>query len=314
MIRFRKNSRPKHPIHLKRKLIRLGVRMFVWLGIAVVYYSVFSFFFDTPVETGMRRSLTALEREYDALSQRYDMLERVLDNVSERDRNLFRTLYDSEPLAPDDREDALRRLDTLMTLTNRQLGDAFFDRFDRTERRAGIQRERLERLSARIAEKGMEMNTIPSIQPVIDPDLTRIATSFGRRIHPFYGTMVQHNGMDYAVPEETRVFATADGVVAEAASSRATTGTTVVIDHGNGYRTSYQHLSRFQVRVGQRVRRGDIIASTGNSGLSLAPHLHYEITRDGTPVDPVHYFFHELDPAAFEQVKRRAAVGMQSLD
>lgn len=307
-------NKPKHPIRVKRKLARFGVGVFAWLGIAVIYYSVFSFLFDTPVEHGMRQSLAALEEQYDALGRRYDMLERVLDNVRDRDRNLYRTLYDSEPLAEQGHQAGLQRLDTLMTLTNRQLGNAFFDRFERIRMRGRIQRAYLDEWQARIGSKGPEMNTIPSMQPVIDPDLTRIATSFGRRIHPFYRTMVMHNGVDYAVPEETRVFATADGVVAEAAGNRAATGATLVIDHGNGYQTFYRHLTRTLVMPGRRVRRGDIVALTGNSGLSLAPHLHYEITLDGRPVDPTHYFFYEFGPHGYEQVKRQATVGMQSLD
>lgn len=312
--RLRKIDRPKHPVHFKRKLIRLGVGVFVWLGIAVIYYFIFSFFFDTPVEYGMKQSLVTLEKEYDELNERYEMLERVLENVSERDKNIFRTLYDSEPLSSDARENSIRRLDSLMTLTNQQLAATFFDRFDRFEQRTKMQKEDLDSLLKRIAERGQEMNAIPSIQPVISPDLTQIATSYGMRIQPFYRTMVMHDGMDYAVSEESRVFATADGTVTTAASNQATTGTTLTIDHGNGYKTSYQHLSRLLVRPGAKVRRGDIVALTGNSGLSLAPHLHYEITLNGEPVDPVHYFFYELGPADYEQVKHQAAVGMQSFD
>ncbi len=310
---MKKRDKPKHPVHIRRKLARLAVGVFVWLGVAVLYYLVFSFFFDTPVEHEMRRSLTALEGEYDKLSRRYEMLEKVFDNVAERDRNLYRTLYDSEPLAAE-RTAEPGRLDSLMTLTNRQLGETFFNRFTRTELRGQIERAWLDTLQSRLTARGAEMNAIPSIQPVIDPGLTRIATSFGRRIHPFYRTMVQHNGVDYAVPEQTRVFATADGTVVEAAVGRAATGTTLVIDHGNGYRTRYHHLSRVLPLAGARVRRGDIVALSGNTGLSLAPHLHYEITLDEVPVDPIHYFFYEFGPEEYEKVIRAAAVGMQSLD
>ncbi len=310
---MKKREKPKHPVHIRQKLARLAVGVFVWLGVAVLYYLAFSFFFDTPVEHGMRRSLAALEGEYDKLNRRYEMLEKVLDNVSERDRNLYRTLYDSEPLV-DERTTEPARLDSLMTLTNRQLGEAFFNILTRTELRGQIERTWLDTLQSRIAERGTAMNAIPSIQPVIDPGLTRIATSFGRRIHPFYRTMVQHNGVDYAVPEGTRVFATADGTVVEAAVGRAATGTTLVIDHGDGYHTRYHHLSRILPPRGSRVRRGDIVALSGNTGLSLAPHLHYEITLDEVPVDPIHYFFYELGPEEYQKVIRTATVGMQSLD
>jgi murein DD-endopeptidase MepM/ murein hydrolase activator NlpD len=310
----RHSQKPKHPVHIKRKLLRLGVQMFVWLGLAVIYYVVFSFFFDTPVEHGMKQSLVQLEQEYEKLNERYDTLRRVLSNVSERDRNLFRTLYDSDPLDLEPTGPDSYLTDSLTSRSNNRLAAGLTGRLARFEERLRLRQADFDLLQRRIETRGVAMNRIPSIQPVIDPDMTRIATSYGMRIHPFYRTMVMHSGWDYAVPEETRVFATADGTVITAASNQATTGTTLTIDHGNGYRTSYQHLSRILVREGSTVRRGDIVATTGDSGLSLAPHLHYEITLNGRSVDPVHYFFYELGPEPYRQIRRRSAVGMQSLD
>ena len=134
------------------------------------------------------------------------------------------------------------------------------------------------------------------------------------RIHPFYKTLTAHQGVDYTVPEGTRVFATADGVVKEINTRSTTGGITVVLSHGNGYETAYSNLSRVGVTRGQRVRRGDIIAFSGNTGLSLAPHLHYEVRKDGMRVDPIHYFFLELDPARYRRMIRIAQSGMQSFD
>lgn len=308
------NVKPKHPVNVKRKIIRLVIGAFTWLGLAVIYYVIFSFFFDTPVEHGMKQSLVKLEAQYKQLSGRYDTLRRVLDNVSERDRNIFRTLYDSEPLTYEEDNRAIHLMDSLMGLTNQELADRFFRRLDRFDERADRQARGFAALQARMAERGAAMNRIPSIQPVINPDLTQIATSFGMRIHPFYRTMVMHNGMDYAVPEGTRVFATADGTVTQAGSGQTHSGVSVVIRHDDGYETAYNHLSRALVRPGSSVKRGDIIALTGDTGLSLAPHLHYEIRLNGRRVDPVHYFFYELSPDQYGQVKRQAAVGMQAFD
>lgn len=309
-----KPQKPKHPVHIKQKLLRLVFHIFVWLGIAVVYYFVFSFFFDTPVEYGMKNSIHNLEAEYEKLSARYDTIENVLNNVVERDRNIFRTLYDSDPISFDDSERRLQRYDSLMIKNNTELGDEFFNRLNRFQERMRLQKEDLNMLQQRLVARGLQLNHIPSIQPVINKDLTLIATSFGMRIHPFYKTMVQHNGIDYAVPEGTRVFATADGTIARTQGSRTTSGLTVVISHGGGYETSYHHLNKVLVREGAQVKRGDIIALTGNSGLSLAPHLHYEVRYKGLRIDPVHYFFNELSPQEYEKVKRLAAVGMQSFD
>ncbi len=197
----------------KQRIIRATVHLFVWLGMAVLYYVGFSVFFDTPFEYQMKHSTDRLRREYEALSARYDSLSTVLGNI-----------------------------------------------------------------------------------------------------HPFYKTLQSHQGVDYTIPEGSRVFATADGVVRDAAQRNSTQGQTVVIDHGNGYETSYSHLSKINVRKGQTVRRGDIIALSGDTGLSLAPHLHYEVRLDGMRVDPIHYFFMELTPTEYQRLMRIAQTGMQSFD
>ncbi len=289
------------------------IYLFGWMGLAVIYYLVFSFFFDTPVEYGMKQSIRQLETEYDRLAARYDSLQRVLNNVSERDRNLFRTLYDADPYESDVQSQRLQRYDSLIHLPTLKLAEAFYDRLDRFEERVRVERQDLDLLGKRVETRGLLMNDIPSIQPVINNEMTRIATSFGPKIHPFYRGMAQHNGVDYAVAEGTRVFATADGTVFRSRTESGS-GLTVVLTHDGGYETLYSHLDRSLVREGTRVRRGDIIGLTGNTGLSLAPHLHYEVRLEGKPVDPVHYFFRELDPQGYDRIRRLAGIGMQAFD
>ena len=133
-------------------------------------------------------------------------------------------------------------------------------------------------------------------------------------MHPFYRTLQSHQGVDYTVPEGSSVFATADGIVKEVSGRNSTFGQNIVIDHGNGYLTQYCHLSASKVRKGQRVRRGDIIALSGNSGLSLSPHLHYEVRYEGMRVDPIHYFFMELTPDEYRRIIKISQSGMQSFD
>ena len=169
-------------------------------------------------------------------------------------------------------------------------------------------------LQALIDSAGSGCNNIPAIQPVINKQLTLLTASYGMRIHPFYKTLQSHQGVDYTIPEGSRVFATADGVVRDVALRNSTSGQTVVIDHGNGYETSYSHLSKINVRKGQRVSRGEIIALSGDTGLSLSPHLHYEVRLNGMRVDPIHYFFMELTPTEYQRLMRIAQSGMQSFD
>ena len=300
----------------RQNLIRAAVQMFVWAGVAVLYYLGFSLFFDTPLEYEMKHSTDALRREYEALTQRYDSLALILDNLAERDRSVFRTLFESDPYDFDAESERGRISDyeAIVGRTTRQLKAELRERTDRLEKRLDELNATYERLQAGVDAAGDGHDRIPSIQPVINKRLTLLTASYGMRFHPFYKTLQSHQGVDYTVPEGTRVFATADGVVRDVALRNSTSGQTVVIDHGNGYETSYSHLSKIHVRKGQSVRRGDIIARSGDTGLSLAPHLHYEVRFGGMRVDPIHYFFMELTPGEYQRLMRIAQSGMQSFD
>jgi murein DD-endopeptidase MepM/ murein hydrolase activator NlpD len=283
---------------------------------AVGYYFVFAFFFDTPAELRLRTSTACLEREYETLNARYDSLMAVLGNVSERDRNVFSVLFEAEPYSFEDLSlnEEWVSYEQLMSKDNRELGAEFFDKLNHYQN--DIKKLYLTYLTVqqRNQQLGKDADRIPSIQPVVNKDLTRLTASFGMLMHPFYRTLMPHGGVDYTVAEGTRVFATADGTVREVTSRNTGSGLTVVVNHGNGYETTYSHLSRANVRRGQTVHRGDIIARSGNTGLSLAPHLHYEVRKDGLRVDPIHYFFMELTPKDYQRLIRVAQSGMQSFD
>ncbi len=300
----------------RQKTIRLVVQLFVWTGAAVLYYLGFSLFFDTPVEYMLKHSTDGLRAEYETLSARYDSLAMVLDNLSERDRDVFRTLFESEPYdsATDLHPRKEATYEELIEHSTRQLQHDLHRRIFQLEEQLGRLNDTYHDLQTRIDEAGSRCSDIPAIQPVINKHLTLLTASYGMRFHPFYKTLKSHQGVDYTVPEGSRVFATADGVVRDVSERNSTSGRAIVIDHGNGYETSYSHLALTNVVKGQRVRRGDIIARSGNTGLSLAPHLHYEVRFNGVRVDPVHYFFMELTPSEYQRLMRIAQSGMQSFD
>ena len=300
----------------KQRIIRATVHLFVWLGMAVLYYVGFSVFFDTPFEYQMKHSTDRLRREYTALVQRYDTLTTVMRNLSERDRNVFRILFESDPYDFDSEYERKQAAtyENIFNRSSRRLKRELRERVAEMETRLDELNDTYLDLQARIDTAGRRCDNIPSIQPVINKQLTLLTASYGMRIHPFYKTLQSHQGVDYTIPEGSRVFATADGVVRDAAQRNSTQGQTVVIDHGNGYETSYSHLSKINVRKGQQVRRGDIIALSGDTGLSLAPHLHYEVRYNGMRVDPIHYFFMELSPTEYQRLMRIAQSGMQSFD
>ena len=300
----------------KQIVVRTTVGAFVWTGAAVLYYIAFSLFFDTPVEYKLRHSTDRLRSEYETLTARYDSLQTVLANVVERDRSVFRTLFESDPYDFDSEYERKRseRYEEMLGKPFRKLRSEFRDRLSAAEGRLAALNGTYLTLQAAVDSAGDARNNIPSIQPVINKQLTLLTASYGMRIHPFYKTLQPHQGVDYTLPEGSRVFATADGVVKDVAQRNSTSGRTVVIDHGNGYETTYAHLSKVNVVRGQRVRRGDIIALSGNTGLSLAPHLHYEVRHNGMRVDPIHYFFMQLSPADYQRMIRIAQSGMQSFD
>lgn len=292
------------------------MQLFVWTGVAVIYYTGFSLFFDTPLEYMLKHSTDGLRDEYKTLTARYDSLTMVLDNLSERDRNVFRILFESDPYESEaeirSRENA--SYEALVEHPTRQLKRDLRQRTEELERRLEELNHTYHDLQALVDSTGTASHNIPAIQPVINKQLTLLTASYGMRFHPFYKTLQSHQGVDYTIPEGSRVFATADGTVRDVLERNSTSGRTVVIDHGNGYETSYSHLSQINVRKGQQVRRGDIIARSGDTGLSLAPHLHYEVRYKAMRVDPIHYFFMELTPGEYRRLMHIAQSGMQSFD
>ncbi|MBP3317323.1 MAG: M23 family metallopeptidase [Alistipes sp.] len=299
-----------------QRIIRLFVRLFAWVSVIILYYFCFSLLFDTPSEHRMRQSTDKLRSEYESLQARYDSLELILDNITERDKGVFRTLFETDPynLDIEQSEERLALYEKNVTKNKRQLRADLASRIEEL----GKEADKLEQSWSRLQELGEEMgdksNNIPSIQPVLNKQLTLLTAGYGTILNPFYRTLKSHQGVDYTIAEGSSIFATADGTVKEISDKSSTLGKTIVIDHGNGYKTSYSHLLSTLVRKGQKVQRGDIIALSGNSGLSLAPHLHYEVRYNDLRIDPIHYFFMELSPDEYQRIIRISQSGMQSFD
>lgn len=298
--------------------LKWGVRSLVGLAVAVFCYFLLSLIFDTPLEREIKKSTAKLEQEYAKLSARYDTLVQVLDNVNQRDSAVYRIIFESDPYNPlkdsTSASDLGHSYDKLLSMTNKEMGDEFVMRAGLLYQRTYNLESRQQEMENYFYDNRNKINAIPSIQPVINPDLTLLAASYGDRIHPFYKSMVFHKGVDYSVPVGSAVFATADGVVDMIQSRGNESGLTLKLEHGSGYSTTYAHLDRIIVNVGSRVQRGDIVAFSGNSGLSYAPHLHYQVNLGGKPVDPLNFFFMELDMDGMSRIKEIAHTGMQSFD
>ena len=300
----------------RQRVIRFMVQLFAWIGAALLYYVAFALLFDTPLEHRMRHSTDVLRSEYEALSARYDSLEMVLDNIAERDRSIFRILFESDPydLESEQSEERLALHERTISKSKRDIITDLHQRIDNVDKRIADLESSWNRIKLLGDTLGEKSNRIPSIQPVLNKQLSLLTAGYGNLLNPFYRTLQSHQGVDYTVAEGSSVFASADGTVKEISDKSSTLGKTIVIDHGNGYQTSYSHLLSTLVRRGQKVQRGDIIALSGNSGLSLAPHLHYEVRFNGLRVDPIHYFFMELSPVEDSRIIRISQSGMQSFD
>ena len=300
----------------KNKITRFVTTLLTWVGAAVLYYIVFSLLFDTPAEYELRHSTDRMRAEYEVLSARYDSLNMVVDNIVERDRNIFGILFESTPydFDSDYKQQRLALHERLLGESKHRMLRDLTTSTDELEEKLRQVESTYNTLQHNLDSLGGGCDHIPSIQPVINHQLTLLTAGYGMLMHPFYRTLQSHQGIDYTIPEGESIFATADGVVKDVLGKTSTSGITVVIDHGNGYTTSYSHLQKAKVKKREKVRRGDIIALSGNSGLSLSPHLHYEVRYEGVRVDPIHYFFMELTPDEYQRIMRIAQSGMQSFD
>lgn len=300
----------------KWRFFPLLIRTSVWVGMILFWWIILSVSVDTPTEHRLRHSTDDLRREYIVMLERYDSLNSIVDNVVRRDENVFRKLFESNPydLSADLQNERISLHEQLMQMNNDELMDILANRIQYADKKESMVIRSSDDMKYNISTGVLSIDCVPAIQPVNNKQLTLLAAGKKPLINPFHRAMREHHGVDYLVPEGTAVFATADGTVKTLSEKNSTHGKAITIDHGNGYETSYSHLLDTRVRKGQKVKRGDIIALSGNSGLSFAPHLHYEVRYRDTRVDPIHYFFLELSPEEYQRIIRIALSSMQSFD
>lgn len=298
------------------RALSITIHALIWIAMVAMWSIVLSLAIDMPREYELRHSTDELRTEYNKISTRYNELSEVIDNVIARDENVFRKLFESNPynLTVDDEQERIVLHESLMEMDNDELLLELNNKVKETEKENDALTRSYEDMMHAYETTSLSIDCIPAIQPVNNRQLTLLAAGKKPLINPFHRAMREHHGVDYLIPEGTAVFATADGVVQSLSEKNTTHGKAITIDHGNGYQTSYSHLLDIRVKKGQKVKRGDIIAMSGNSGLSFAPHLHYEVIFNGMRVDPVHYFFLELNAEEYQRIIRIALSSMQSFD
>ena len=306
--------------------IRLGIRQtflrlfgyFVAsLFLAGIYGFIFAFVFDSPQEKALKRGIEQLTLQYELMNREMDNVEKVLGHLQETDDNLYRTIFETEPVPSSYREGGIggvNRYTEFEGFSNSELVIETAARLDKIRKRIYVQSESFDELIAYASEKEEMLSSIPAIQPLSNKDLKRTASGFGYRIHPIYKISKFHSGMDFTAPTGTEVYATGNGVIETVKSARRELGNHIVINHGFGYETVYGHLDRFNVREGQKVKRGDVIGFIGSTGLSTAPHLHYEVLVNGRQVDPALYYFNDLTPEEYDRMLEIASKSGQTFD
>jgi murein DD-endopeptidase MepM/ murein hydrolase activator NlpD len=302
---------------IKALLLRILAYFIGSLIFALIYWIIFASFFDSPKEKALKREVEQMTIQYDLIHREMANVENVLEDLQKTDDNLYRTVFEAEPIPSEQREGGIggvNRYEALEGYNNSNLVIETATRLDKIRKKIYIQSKSFDEL-IKLAENKEEMlKSVPAIIPISNKDLTRTASGFGWRIHPYYKISKFHYGMDFTAPAGTDVYATGNGTVVDVSSSQRGLGKHITIDHGFGYTSTYAHLSNFNVRVGQKVQRGDIIGYVGSTGMSVANHLHYEIKLNGVNVDPVNYYFEDLSSAEYEKMIEIASKTGQSFD
>jgi murein DD-endopeptidase MepM/ murein hydrolase activator NlpD len=299
---------------VREKIFTGSAWFMVILLVSILLNLSFSYIWEMPVEKAIRHENEQLQKQYELLEENLTKAKIVLEDIRQRDMNIYKSIFDADPFYR-----TSKSLDQVKShlLRKKDMEDIVFE----TYRSIG-------ELSIRVDEQFKFMDNVkqsarknkdkwafvPAIQPIDNPDLKRTAAGYGWKIHPIYKIKKFHKGIDFTAPRGTLVKATATGVVVEINNVDRGHGRRIVIEHDMGYSTVYAHLEQIKVRRGQQVERGQIIASVGSSGMTLVPHLHYEVIKDGRNVNPVNYFFLDLKSEEFKEIIELAANHGQSFD
>lgn len=306
----------------RRKGRRLGIALLSVVGaflagflLLVIYLNIPQI--ETPKEKALKRELENMQLQYGLLNRKMDHIQEVLANVEDRDNNIYRMYFEANPIPEEQRRagfGGINRYRDLEGFDNSKLIVETSRRMDILTKQIVVQSKSLDEIAELAREKENLLASVPAIQPVKNEDLSRIASGYGWRTDPFTKVRKFHYGMDFTAPRGTPVYATGDGRITRADNRSTGYGNHIRIDHGFGYTSLYAHLYKYNVRVGQRVQRGDVIGFVGSTGRSQAPHLHYEIFKEEDRINPINFYYGNLSPEEFDEVLKQAQQENQSLD
>ncbi len=274
-------------------------------------------FMDSPKEKILRVQYERSLQDFEILGQKIKIVEQRLRELEKRDNDVYRTIFEANPVPDSARAKQIemeQEIKMVSSMDENQLAVSLASTLSNIINRMGFQDKSYTEIGEMIKDKEKLLASTPAIQPVNNKDMNRIASGFGYRIDPVYKTVKFHAGLDFAAPQGTPIYATADGRVTTSGNAGNGYGNHVILSHGFGYETLYGHMVRVKSQVGQTVKRGEVIGWVGSTGKSTGPHLHYEVHKNGKQIDPIYFFYNDLSPEQYQQILKIAASGNQSFD
>lgn len=274
-------------------------------------------YLNSPKEIQLKREIEELTLQYELLNNRMDEVIAVLGDIEDRDNNIYRTIFEAEPIPLSVRKAGFGGVDRYKDLQGFKSSDLMIEttkRLDRIGKQLYIQSKSFDEVAKLAKNKAQLLSSIPAIQPISNKDLRHQPSGFGWRTHPIYKTSEFHPGMDFSAPQGTEIYATGDGTIERADATAQGYGNHVVINHGYGYKTLYGHMHKFAVKKGQKVKRGQLIGYVGSTGLSTAPHVHYEVIKGDQKVNPINYYYNDLTPEEYKKLIELSSQSSQSFD
>jgi murein DD-endopeptidase MepM/ murein hydrolase activator NlpD len=303
---------------LRVKLLRFFGFIAAALFTAFIIVSLAFHFIPSPQAKLANGRYEKMKQNYDVLVEQAKTLQQEMASLEKRDNQVYRSIFEANPLPDSTRAKLIEQKNELQkveAINDDELGNELAKTLNNISARVTYQFASYTDIENLIKDKGAKLACIPAIQPVSNRDLDRIASGFGMRIDPVYGTVKMHKGLDFTAPQGTPIYATGNGTVELAGETSDGYGNHVVINHGYGYETLYGHMLKVKVRPGQKVKRGEVIGWVGSSGKSTGPHCHYEVHINGQEVDPVYFFYNDLSPEQFDRILKIASTGSaKSLD
>lgn len=271
----------------------------------------------TPRELVLEREIKEYETQYSIMNKKMQQMEVVLKDIAQRDNDLYRTYFELNPIGEEQRKSGfggVNKYEYLQNYSNSKLLIDMSVKIESLQKQLAVQSKSLDEIAKIAKDKEKLLSSMPAIQPVQNKDLKRMASGYGWRRDPFTKLRKFHYGMDFTAPTGTPVYASGDGVVTRADSNSSGYGNHIRIDHGFGYESLYAHLSKYNVRPGSRVKRGDVIGFVGNTGRSEAPHLHYEVKKNGQHLNPINFYYGSLTPEEYAKLSEESEQQNQAYD